>query len=403
MPLPTQTGLARLASEGQWRRQLAGRIGYLCHSASVNEQLEHGAAILKRLFGERLRALFAPQHGLATDAQDNMIESPHFFHRHFQLPVHSLYAETRSPTPEMLAGIDHLLIDLQDNGVRVYTYIWTMVLAIEACGKAGIPVTILDRPNPLSGQRIEGNMSELEYRSLIGWLPLPMRHGMTAGEIARFALKYWNIDCELQVLPMLGWQRSMSFEATGLPWVLPSPNFPSLDTAGVYPGTVLFEGTNLSEGRGTVRPFELIGHPQLDPYRFVELCHSSMEKAGLRGCRLRPATFVPTFDKYEEQACNGFQVHITDRKTFRPWLTGQLLLRELYRELGRHFTWREPPFEYVYDLLPIDLLNGSEQPRLWVEGQGGMEELLGLEAKGREAFLEKRKEVLLYREVARKK
>lgn len=395
-PATTQTGLARLVSESKWQEKLPGRLAYLCHSASVDERLEHGAAVLKRLFGKRLAALFAPQHGLATDAQDNMIESPHFFHRHFQLPVYSLYSETRAPTPEMLAGIDSLVIDLQDNGVRVYTYIWTMALAMEACGKAGIPVIVLDRPNPLGGQRVEGNISELEYRSIIGWLPLPMRHGMTAGEIARFAVKYWSIGCELTVIPMQGWQRYMPFEATGLPWVFPSPNFPSPLTARVYPGTVLVEGTSLSEGRGTVRPFELIGHPHLNPYSFVEECHSSMEAAGIRGCRLRPATFVPTFDKFEGQACNGFQLHLTDGESFRPWLAGQWLLRELYRRLGERFAWRQPPFEYVYDQLPIDLLNGSEGPRRWVERQGSVEELLALESRGREEYLERREEVLLY-------
>ncbi len=392
----TQTGLARLAAEGRWRDELPGRIGYLCHSASVNAQLEHGAAVLKRIFGKRLAALFAPQHGLATDAQDNMIESPHFFHHHLQLPVYSLYSETRAPTPEMLADIGQLVIDLQDNGARVYTYIWTMVLALEACGKAGVTVTVLDRPNPLGGQRVEGNMSEPEYRSIIGWFPLPMRHGMTAGEIARYALKYWGINCELHVVPMQGWQRSMAFRDTRLPWVYPSPNFPSPDTAAVYPGTVLFEGTNLSEGRGTVRPFELIGHPQLDPYLFVDECHASMKKAGIQGCLLRPATFAPTFDKFEGQPCNGFQLHITDAESFRPWFTGQWLLREACRHLGEHFSWRQPPFEYVYDKLPIDLLNGSGGPRRWVERQGSPEELSALEGRGAEAFLERRKQVLIY-------
>ena len=391
-----QTGLARLAAEQEWFDKITGRVGYLCHSASVNERLEHGATVLKRLFGKRLRALFAPQHGLATDAQDNMIESPHFFHNHFQLPVYSLYSETRVPTAEMLAETDHLVIDLQDNGARVYTYIWTMVLSLEACGKAGVPVTVLDRPNPMGGERVEGNISESGFRSIIGWLPLPMRHGMTAGEIAQFAVQHWGIDCELQVIPMQGWQRNMRFEDTGLPWVLPSPNFPSLDTSGVYPGTVLFEGSSLSEGRGTTRPFELIGHPQLDAYRFIEQCHDSMEKVGIKGCRLRPATFVPTFDKHAGQACNGFQLHITDPAAFLPWITGQWLLRELFREMGKQFSWRQPPFEYVYDKLPIDLLNGSDKPRLWIEKQGAMEELQALEDAHREEFMEQRRQVLRY-------
>ena len=391
-----QTGLFQLTRQPQLSRAISGRVGYLCHSASVDTELGHGVEVMKRVFGDRLRALFAPQHGLATDVQDNMIESPHFFHPHYQLPVYSLYSETRIPTSEMLSEIDHLVIDLQDNGARVYTYIWTMVLAMEACGKAGIPVTVLDRPNPLGGEKVEGNLSDIRFQSFIGWLPLPMRHGMTMGEIARMAVHAWGISCDLNVIPMQGWHRGQYFDQTGLPWVLPSPNFPSLDTALVYTGTVLFEGTNLSEGRGTTRPFELIGHPAMQPFQFVESFHLTLDRFGLGCCRLRPATFIPTFDKYAGQACNGFQLHVTDRQAFRPWLTGQLLLRELCAHMGARFAWREPPFEYVADKWPIDLLNGTDQLRYWVEGQGSLEALLDMEQEGRAVFMEEREGGLMY-------
>ena len=376
------------------RESISGRVGYLCHSASVDARAVHGVTGLKAWFGSRLTAIFAPQHGFATDAQDNMIESPHFFHPYFQVPVYSLYSETRIPTPEMLAEIDTLIIDLQDNGTRVYTYIWTMVLAMEACGKAGVKVVVLDRPNPLGGHLIEGNISDLHFRSIIGYMPLPMRYGMTIGEVARFALQHWNIAVSLTIIPMTGWDRQWTFVQCGLPWVLPSPNFPTPDTARVYPGTVLFEGTNLSEGRGTTRPFELIGHPALPAYAFAD--YFNQQRANDMGAVLRPATFQPTFEKHAGLTCNGFQVHVLDPGTFRPWTFGQHLLQAIYHFMGKDFAWREPPFEYIHDRLPIDLLNGSDLPRQWVENQGSTGELLEIEQGGYEDFLAQREEVLLY-------
>ena len=390
------TGLARLLADSSLQARMQGNIGYLCHSASVTPGLEHGALALKRLFGPRLKALFAPQHGSATDAQDNMIESPHFFHPFLQLPVYSLYSETRVPTPQMLEPIDTLIIDLQDNGTRVYTYIWTMVLALEACAKAGVRVVILDRPNPLGGIRVEGPISEMAFRSFIGWRPLPMRHGMTIGEVARFASAHWGMDVPLEVVPMSGWRRAFGFSECGLPWVLPSPNFPTPDTAWVYPGTVLLEGTNISEGRGTTRPFELIGHPNLQAFPFCESFNQRLDKRGLKGCILRPAAFIPTFDKFQGQVCQGFQVHVTDPSACNPWELGQWLLHSLFRELGPAFAWRQPPFEYVDDILPIDLLNGNAQLRGWVETQGALDELRHIQYLGYPEFMDRRSEVLLY-------
>ncbi len=393
-----QSGLDRLLNEETLQKKIAGRIGYLCHSASVDARARHGVQGIKAVFGQRLKAIFAPQHGFATDAQDNMIESPHFFHPYFQVPVYSLYSETRIPTPAMLSEIDTLIVDLQDNGTRVYTYIWTMVLAMEACAHAGIKVVVLDRPNPLGGERIEGNISDLNFRSIIGWNPLPMRYGMTIGEVAAFAVRHWNVPVQLEVIPMNNWHRNMTFAQCQLPWVLPSPNFPTPDTAQVYPGTVLFEGTNLSEGRGTTRPFELIGHPELSAYAFADFFHQKiLQSLPEPGAVLRPATFQPTFDKYEGQACNGFQIHVLDPSVFQPWIFGQILLHAIFAFMGKKFSWREPPFEYIHDRLPVDLLNGSDKPRQWVEQQGTLREMLVIEQEGYPDFCAQREEVLIYR------
>jgi uncharacterized protein YbbC (DUF1343 family) len=392
----TLTGLDRLPEEAPILRRLSGKVAFLCNSTSVDRNLRHGIPVLKELFGDRLRVVFTPQHGLLTDAQDNMIESPHFYHQYFGLPVYSLYSEVRKPTAAMLEGIDHLLVDLQDVGVRVYTYMHTVFSAMEACGAQGIDVTILDRPNPLGGDRIAGNVLKNDYRSFIGPFPLPMLHGMTLGELARMALQEWSMDCELRVVEMQGWERHMPFEATGLPWVFPSPNFPTLDTARVYPGMVLFEGTNLSEGRGTVRPFEIFGHPGLKAYEWQKPLQQTLKECGLEGVALRAMAFKPAFDKHAASDCRGFQLHVTDARSFRPWHTAQVLLRELFHLMGDHFVWRDPPFEYEYRRLPIDILNGNDRPRKWVKRQGSFEELEALEKEGHREFMQRRAEVLLY-------
>ncbi len=392
----THTGLDRLAAQPTLLKNYSGNFGYLCNSTSIDRQFRHGIGILKEHFGKRLTTVFAPQHGLLTQAQDNMIESPHFYHEHYELPVYSLYSDVRQPTAAMLEDIDHLIIDLQDVGVRVYTYIQTAFLAIEACGRHGVNVIVLDRPNPLGGMEVAGNMLDPAFKSFIGLHPLPMQHGMSIGELARLAVAKWGIDCELEVIEMEGWRRKMTFADTGLPWVLPSPNFPSLDTALVYPGTVLLEGTNLSEGRGTVRPFELFGHPHMKPYEFLEALQAAFSESGLKGVALRPLSFKPTFDKYAASTVRGYQLHVTDPVSFRPWHTAQVLLRELFHLMGDHFIWREPPFEYESQKLPIDILNGTDQLRLWVDRRGAFEELEAIERQGRVAFMEDRRAALLY-------
>lgn len=394
------TGLDRLQLDPKQRQICTGNIGYLCHSASVDKTLRHGADIMRNLFGSRLKALFGPQHGLNTDAQDNMIESLHFEHPIYKIPVFSLYSDTREPTPEMLSHIDTLVIDLQDVGVRVYTYIWTMVLAMKACDKAGKNVVILDRPNPLNGTTIEGNISKQEFSSFVGLHPLPMRHGMSIGEIARFAVAHWDVRADITVIETEGWDRTKGFESTGLPWVPPSPNLSSTDTLSVYPGFVLFEGTKLSEGRGTVRPFEIIGHPKIKHISWQNHIQSALDEANLRKFRVRPHTFVPTFEKWENTNCYGYQIHLhtpknpVQKDAAGSWLAAQIVMRELFNLMGDDFGWRPPPFEYENDNMPIDILNGSDEPRKWIERNGSTDELREIESTGIEAFLARREEII---------
>jgi uncharacterized protein YbbC (DUF1343 family) len=412
----TKTGLHRICTEAHLHSLLRKRVGYLCHSASVDQTLRHGADLMYDLLGERLTALFAPQHGLHTDAQDNMIESAHFIHPKYNIPVFSLYSETREPTPEMLEHIDTLVIDLQDSGARVYTYIWTMILAMKACASAGIPVIILDRPNPLDGITLEGNTSTPEFASFIGLHPLPMRHGMTMGELAWYAVSFWNIPAEVYIIEVTDWDRTRDFSATELPWVLPSPNLASLNTLSVYPGMVLIEGTSLSEGRGTVRPFELFGHPALRHISWQSQLQRALDDAGCSNFRLRPHTFVPTFEKWSGTACHGYQLHVFPGNKPAPtvpetlavssphdatktcengaWTAAQILLRELFKLMGADFAWRNPPFEYIYDRLPIDILNGTDQIRLWIESDGNMADLREIAGIGRDHFAAQRRDAI---------
>lgn len=394
--MPTATGLDCLLADHTLQQKCKGNIAYLCHNASIDRRCREGLALLKNLFGARLKAVFSPQHGLFAEAQDNMIESDHFIHPGFGIPVHSLYSETRSPTPAMLDGIDCVIADLQEVGCRAYTFVYTLTLLLDACGKRDIPVVVLDRPNPVNGVDVEGNVLDPAFKSFIGLHPLPMRHGLTIGEIARMAVLHWGADCPLEIIPMQGWRRDMYFGDTGLPWAYPSPNMPHPDTALVFPATVLLEGTSLSEGRGTTRPFEIFGHPDLAPHDLLPQLERAFGENTLEGFTLRPLYFQPTFDKHQGRNCGGYQLHVTDRDLFRPWQTGQVLLRELYGHLGAAFRWRQPPFEYEEILLPIDLLNGTDRLRKWVEAPGSMEELEALGGDGLEAFLTAREEVMLY-------
>ena len=369
------TGLEVLArARPAWLR--GRRAGLLMHPASVTAGFRSARDVVRDLCGKNLRALFGPQHGIAGEKQDNMVESTHGVDAELGIPIYSLYSETRAPTAAMLEGIDLLLVDLQDVGTRVYTFEWTTALAIEACAAAGKQVVVLDRPNPLGGEALEGNLIRPGYTSFVGLYPVPMRHGLTLGELA--ALVNARMDgggphrprqdgigircpgrCDLMVVPMRGWRRRMLYPDTGLPWVLPSPNMPAFDTAMVYPGQVLIEGTNLSEGRGTTRPFEIFGAPFLSVSRVLR----RFEARRLPGVVLRAHDFEPTFHKWAGRACRGFQVQVTNPNAFRPYLTSLALLQDIIAEHREQFAWKEPPYEYVTDRLPIDVLLGDPKVR----------------------------------------
>ncbi len=306
-----------------------------------------------------LAAIFGPQHGFRSDVQDNMIESPHAHDCARRVPVYSLYSETREPTAEMLAGLDVLVIDLQDIGARIYTYIYTMANCLRACARHGVPVVVCDRPNPIGGVEVEGEALVPGFESFVGQFPIPMRHGMTIGELARLFNEHFALGASIEVVTMAGWRRDLFADEAGAPWVMPSPNIPTLDTAVVYPGAVLLEGTLASEGRGTTRPFELAGAPWVDGERFV----ARLAAQQLPGVIFRPVVFEPTFQKHARSTCGGCQLHVTDRRAFRPVVTGVAVIEELRRADPAAFAWRPPPYEYEHRLMPIDILGGSSRLR----------------------------------------
>jgi len=341
------------------------RVGAVVHPASVLSNLKHSADALFEERSFRLTALFGPQHGARGEKQDNMIESETCRDPDTQLPVYSLYAKTRWPTEEMMRDIDLLVFDLQDVGTRVYTFIYTMAYCMEACAQFGRRFVVLDRPNPVNGLQVEGNLLEREFASFVGRYPIPMRHGMTVGELALLFNKEFGIGCDLTVVPMEGWKRAMWFEQTSLPWVAPSPNLPTVDSTVVYPGMVLVEGTMLSEGRGTTRPFELIGAPHIDARQLARY----MNELQLRGVYFRPVYFQPTFQKWAGAVCGGVQVHVLDREAFEPYLTGISTIAAVKALYPESFAWREPPYEYEYTKPPIEILCGGKAlPRLMDAG-----------------------------------
>lgn len=349
-----QTGLSQLLAGARPDLRRAN-LGLISHPASVTSDLTASVDALSQA-GFTIKALFGPQHGMLGDKQDNMIESAPYVDPRLGVPVHSLYGEVRKPTAEMLNGLDVLLCDLQDVGVRVYTFVWTMTLAMEACREAGMKFVVLDRPNPINGAMCEGPMLRSGFESFVGLYPLPLRHGLTAGEIARLANDRFGIGCDLDVIPCEGWSRADWFDDTGLPFVPPSPNLPTLDSCTVYPGMVLLEGTNLSEGRGTTRPFEMFGAPFLDSHELVE----NLGAAHLPGVSFRPCFFEPTFQKHAGEICGGAQLHVVDRSAFLPVETAVTILHAVKQLAPDDFRWLPPPYEYEHDKKPIDILWGSD-------------------------------------------
>ncbi len=353
----TMTGVDILAQK-DFQTLSEKRIGVLCNQASINRQLKHILEILLPLHQKgilKVAAVFGPQHGLWGHTQDNMIEWEGYVDPSTGLKIYSLYGEHRKPIPQMLHELDVLLIDLQDVGSRYYTFIWTMALAMEACSEQGIPVTVLDRPNPIAGNMIEGTILDMNFRSFVGLYPLPQRHGMTIGEIAGYLREEYYPGLDLQVIPMTGWNRQEHFPETGLSWAIPSPNMPLWSTALVYPGMCLLEGTNLSEGRGTTRPFEIFGAPWINGRKLCEKLNSLK----LPGVYFRPVQFLPTFNKFMNEIIEGAFIHVLDRFTFQPVLSAIALFQEIIRFYGDKFRWNDPPYEYEYHLLPIDILSGN--------------------------------------------
>lgn len=341
-----------------WPNELRGaRLGALLHPASMSSKLEHTSQILARENGRlfQLRAFFGPQHGYRGETQDNMIEWRAYQHPRLAIPIYSLYGEHREPTHEMLQDLDVLLIDLQDIGARYYTFVWTMYLAMRACERENVRVIVLDRPNPINGVTIEGPSLNPDYSSFVGMHPLPVRHGKTIGELAIQFRDEAFAKCALTVLPMQNWERAMWFDQTDLHWVMPSPNIPTLETATVYPGMCLLEGTNLSEGRGTTKPFEFFGAPWIDPEK---LC-GELNALNLAAIHFRATYFQPTFHKFAGELCGGAQLHVLDRDSFHPFQTAVEVIRCIRRMYANHFQWKSPPYEYEFQKLPIEVLLGG--------------------------------------------
>ncbi|HXH06814.1 MAG TPA: DUF1343 domain-containing protein [Vicinamibacterales bacterium] len=381
-----------LAREIRAGRLRGARLGLVANPASVDRRFRHAADVLGAEPSVRLAALFGPQHGFRADLQDNMIETPHARDERRRVPVYSLYSDTREPTPEMLRGLDALVIDLQDVGTRVYTFAYTMANCLRAAARAALKVIVCDRPNPIGGLAIEGPLLREGFRSFVGQFEIPLRHGLTMGELARLFNEHFGIGADLEVVPLEGWRREMYFDATGLPWIMPSPNMPTLDTALVYPGMVLLEGTNLSEGRGTTRPFEIAGAPWIDPDRLAE----ALNARGLAGVFFRPVWFEPTFQKHARTPCGGCQIHVLDRTRYRPVLTAVALLEVCRRQAPDRFAWRDPPYEYEYEKRPIDILYGSDRLRLALDAGATAEELAAEWAPEEAAFDRTRAPYLLY-------
>ena len=393
MPL-TRFGLDKWIEDEFFRGQ-GKALGVVCNQASIASDCRH---ILDHLLPShregklKIQASFGPQHGIWGDTQDNMVEWEGGEDRRTGLPVYSLYGKHREPTPEMLSGVERLVIDLPDVGARYYTFASTMALCLKACEPLGIPVTLLDRPNPLSGSKVEGPVLDPQFSSFVGMYPLPTRHGMTLGEIATYLRAVYFPRLDLRVEVAAGWHRAHCFDETGLPWAMPSPNMPTLDTALVYPGMCLLEGTNVSEGRGTTRPFETFGAPFIDGWALADRLN------GLRlvGVAFRPIQFLPTFGRYAGQVCQGAFIHIQDRAVFSPVLIGIAILQELVRGFPGEFAWRLPPYEYEEKLLPIDILAGNRWLRPAVEQGAPLDEIADQMAAEVHRFAATRGEALRY-------
>ena len=398
-------GIERLLEEPALRKPLLGRrVALLAHPASVTRELTHSLDALAALAALRLSAAFGPQHGLRGDKQYNMVESADFVDPLHRIPVFSLYGSVRRPTAAMMDTFDVLLVDLQDLGCRIYTFITTLRYVLEAAAKAGKAVWVLDRPNP-AGRPVEGLTLRPGWESFVGAGALPMRHGLTIGELARWFVTTLRLDVESQVIPMQGWQPD---EAPGFGWPLyerswvnPSPNAPNLWMARCYAGTVMLEGTTLSEGRGTTRPLEVLGAPDLEVEALVKEMRA-LAPGWLEGCLLRPCWFEPTFNKHTGMLCTGLQLHVEDaahydHTAFRPWRLVALAFKALRRLRPDYPLWADFPYEYEFNRRPIDVINGSDLLRTWVDDpHSSPADLDALAALDEAEWRAQRQSVLLY-------
>lgn len=357
--------------EGQTKTSSNARVGLICNQASVDHRFRHAADLFAENPHFKFVSLFGPQHGVRGDVQDNMIETAHAVDKLTGLPIYSLYSETRQPTEQMLAGLDVLMFDLQDVGCRVYTFIYTMANAMRACAEFGKKMLILDRPNPIGGLAVEGNLLEPGHESFVGQFPIPMRHGLTVGELAQLFNKEFNIDCDLEIVTMENWNREDFYDETDAPWVMPSPNMPTVDTTVVFPATVYFEGTEVSEGRGTTRPFEIVGAPYIDADEYAE----ALTNLDLPGVVFRPINFLPTFQKHANQPCGGVFLHVVERDFFEPVITGLAMVktaRDLYAD---DFQWKTTAYEYAFNRNPFDVIAGTTRIREMFENADGVDDI----------------------------
>lgn len=388
---PIKLGLEKILDE-QTNLLENLRVGLICNQATVDHRFRHAADLFFEHPKINLTTLFGPQHGIRGDVQDNMIETTHSIDRDTGLPVYSLYSETREPTAEMLRNTDVLVFDLQDVGCRVYTFIYTMANAMKSCANFGKKFIVLDRPNPIGGIAVEGNVLEIGHESFVGQYPIPMRHGLTIGELAGLFNHEFSIGCDLEVVKMDNWSREDFYDETDAPWVMPSPNMPTVETAVAFPATVYFEGTQVSEGRGTTRPFEIVGASYIDSKEYSEAL-ASLE---LPGVIFRPIEFLPTFQKHAGNSCGGVFLHVTDRLTFEPVYTGLAMIKTAFDLYPEEFKWKNPPYEYVFDRNPFDVIAGTTKIREMFEQKASWEKLKSFCRTGVEDFLLIREKYLLY-------
>jgi uncharacterized protein YbbC (DUF1343 family) len=368
------------------------RVGLVCNQASVDHGFRHVADAFHQNPDINLTVLFGPQHGVRGDVQDNMIETSHARDRKTGLPIYSLYSETREPTEEMLREVDVIVFDLQDVGCRIYTFVYTLANCMRAAKKFGKKVIACDRPNPIGGTQVAGNVLDPAFASFVGQYPIPTRHGMTVCELARMFNDEFGIGCELECVTMAGWSRELWYDETNGPWVLPSPNMPTLDAAGVFPGTVHLEGTQMSEGRGTTRPFELVGAPYIDADKFADV----LNNLDFPGVYFRSCVFVPTFQKHAGRACGGVQIHVSDRSSFEPVLAGIAIVKSAFDMYGDDFRWKDPPYEYEHDRNPFDIISGTSKIREAIERSDSLAEIEASWQTPLQEFKGHRERFLLY-------